>query len=133
MRQLHRAPRRSWFAASALLTSLLFGPLGFGPGHAASIGSADCARACPCDEHAEPEAEHHEHEESGCPEEGSEEPCPPGCDECSCCPGAAAAVASGLPTPPEPPADGRALRAPPEDPARGVPERILRPPRATLI
>lgn len=136
MRQLHSAPGRSWFAAWVLLASLLFGQLGFGPGLLAALtGSADacCNRTCPCEEVAEADDAHHDHDEGSCPEEGSEERCPPGCDDCTCCPGAVVAVAPSLARCPESPPGGALLNAPPDDPAKGVPGRIFRPPEPSLV
>ena len=137
MRQLHGTPGRSWFAAWVLLASLIFGQLGIGPGLlAAWTGSADacCDRTCPCEEVADAgDDAHHDHNEGSCPEEGSGEQCPPGCDDCTCCPGAVVAIAPSLAPCPESPPGGAVLNAPPDDPASGIPGRIFRPPEPSLV
>ncbi len=137
MRQLQRTPGQSWLMEWVLLASLLFGQLGFGPGLLPAVtGSADacCNRTCPYEEVAEAgDDTHHDHDESSCPEEGSEEPCPPGCHDCTCCPGAVVAVAPSLAPCLESPPGGAVLNSPPDDPATGVPGRIFRPPEPSLV
>lgn len=144
MRQLQRTPGRFWFAAWALLASLLFGQLGIGPGLlAAWSGSADacCDRTCPCEEvadagddaHHDHDGAHHVDDEGSCPEDGSDEQCPPGCDDCTCCPGAVVAVAPSLAPCPESPPGGAVLNAPPGDHATVVLGRIFRPPQPSLV
>lgn len=131
-------PSRVWYAALILVAGLLYGQLGVGS-ELLSVwtGGADacCERGCPCESVAEAgdgEA-HHDHDGDSCPEEGSEKPCPPGCDGCTCCPGAVAAVAPSPAPPPHSPAGGAALISKNDIPPRGIPMCIFRPPKASLV
>lgn len=137
MRRLHRTPNRSWFAAWILLASLLFGQLGIGPGLLAAVsGSADecCNRTCPCEGVADPgDDADRDHDEGPCPEDGSDEPCPPGCDQCTCCAGAMVAMTTGMAPFPESIPSGAVLNVPPDDPAAVVPGRIFRPPEPSPV
>jgi hypothetical protein len=132
--RLHRTPGRLWVAARLLLASFVFGQLGIGPGVlAAWTGGADpcCDRTCPCEQVADAGSDTHgDHGEDACPEEGTEQQCPPGCDDCTCCPGAVFAVAPGLAPCPGSPREGPVFSAAPDTPAAGVPGLIFRPPRA---
>jgi hypothetical protein len=132
----HRAPGRSWLAAGVLLTSLLFGQLGIGLGLlAARAGNADasCNHTCPCEEVAEIGDAHHDHGAGSCPEDGSDEQCPPGCDGCICCPGAMVAVAPNLAPRSQSLAGDEIQCSPPGEPASGVLGRIYRPPEPSFV
>ncbi len=148
----HGAPPHRGFMAWALLIALLCGQLGVGPGVlAAWTGGGDaCGNpACPCDAATgaglgasddtaglrdDPCAAHDGCPDGdGCRDHDPDGPCPPDCDDCSCCPGVIIAVM---------PIRLACLERPPARvthhigsgaPARGIFGRIFRPPRPSLI
>lgn len=137
MRQLHRPLGRSGFAAWTLLAVLLLGQLGPAPAVLTALSgssSACCSRTCPCEEGVEVGTEtRHDHVEGSCPVDGSEDLCPPGCHECTCCPGALVAVSPSSALCPESPRGDAPLHIHPDDPATGVRNRIFRPPEPSLV
>ena len=138
MRRLHTTRGGSWFAAWVLFTSLLFGPLGVGPGAlAAPTATADacCAESCPGGSFADvTPAAQHEGSDPSYPEDPADEQCPLGCDDCACCPGALICVAtrlSGNRT--LRPHGGAAIKGAPDAPTRGILGRIFRPPEPAPV
>jgi hypothetical protein len=132
---LHRTPGRSWVAAWALLAGLLLGQPGFALGLlAGGGGDAGCDPACHCEEVADAgHDDRHDRDGDACPPQGSEEPCPPGCDDCTCCPGGLVAVTPNLAPCPASPPGATLLICPREDLASGVPGRIFSPPEPSLV
>lgn len=134
-RTLHRVSSRHWLAPWVLLAGLLLGPFGVEAGVLAWTDSEDtcCDDDQPHEEEAAAPDAHHDHEEEPCPEDGSDGECPPGCDDCACCPGAGVAVAPSIEPCPDSPPEGDVLAAPPYGGASGVVGRVFRPPKPSLV
>jgi len=138
MRRILGWPNQKWLVASVTLVSLFFGQLDVGLGLFAprTVGLDDpCCAACPCETAAAPVGgdSHHDHCDQGSPLNESHDQCPPGCEDCACCPGVVAAV-----LPSTSPHLGAALfcavaYASPIDTSGGRPSRIFKPPRPSLV
>ncbi len=126
----------------ALLGAVLLGQLGVGRAMlaiwtASPLGA--CDNDCPCEALAQPGSAdthtgHHHDDGDCCPEdEGPDDGCPMGCDDCACCPAQLVAVLPSLGPGPRASSARRLLvSAPPKQPARGVLGRIFRPPKRCL-
>ncbi len=138
-RNLQRPPGRSWPAVWGLFTVLLLGLVGLvglGPGSLAGwAGGEDgcCEDACPSKRVAVVGEAARVDDDGSRPEEGSGEQCPPGCDDCTCCPGVAVAVAPSLPASAESPPSVAVRNPPPAESTGGVSGRIYRPPQPSVV
>jgi hypothetical protein len=98
-RRLFKTARRASTALLLLLSTFMVGQVGVVPGLLA-VSNAE-ADTC-CDHESGADERGLESAEDGparvvashkqCPNDGSDAPCGPGCDHCSCCPGAVFAV-----------------------------------------
>ncbi len=131
MRQFYIAPGRAWFALWLVLPSMLFGQSGLGPSLLTAVtgsGYARSNRACPCESVAESgDDAHHGHDERSRLATRSEDQCPLGCEDCTCCPGTVVAVVPSRAQHPDS-LSGGALTTPPDAPAKGGLSRIFTPP-----
>ncbi|MCB9528813.1 MAG: hypothetical protein H6703_15560 [Myxococcales bacterium] len=132
------ADRRRLLAWS-VFAALLVGQIGLGAGLILlreALITDGCERRCPCDAPVADTAEAPAEALADMPAEAqaadhAAAPCPPGCDDCTCCPGAIAAIiTTDLPTL-RAPLGLPVTRPPPDEPATGVNVRLDRPPDDT--
>ncbi|MEZ4266605.1 MAG: hypothetical protein R3F39_09525 [Myxococcota bacterium] len=149
-RKSFKSARRAWLAALFALSTLLVGQVGVAPGLIA-VANAEADTCCDHESAHGAEADGaddslhvladdslHVLADDGpaqlalstppCPNEGSETPCGPGCDHCTCCPGAVFAVMPALTAYPRFSPVFASLDRPTADPAAGVPGQIFIPP-----
>ncbi|MBW2525665.1 MAG: hypothetical protein JRI23_15890 [Deltaproteobacteria bacterium] len=144
-RRCSGAVSRAGWLTVVLLTALLFGQLGVGPTLLTiwTGEAADRCGACPCKAldqldaataAADPD---HDHDDDGdrCPDdETPSDECPPGCDDCACCPAKLLAVVPNLgPGPRSALAGWLWARPPPVGPPSHELARIFRPPERHLV
>ena len=139
MTRRHRSTHgRVRFTSWLLLAGLLSGQLGFGDGLAA-VWRGSVEPCCGCghsDENLEDAAEsdpRHGQEEDGCPEHRSGLPCPPGCDDCACCPGVVVTFATSFALRLLAPPGERSPVVSSADPASGVLCKVFRPPETSPV
>lgn len=129
--------------AWALFGALLIGQVGLGSG-LLLIGEAfardACEASCPCDDGVAGAGEGAllyvsaglaEWDRPGVEEQGGdglEAPCPPGCDDCTCCPGAVAVILSSAFACLRPALALPVVHPPPQTPVTGELARVFRPP-----
>lgn len=136
------ADRRRLLAWS-VFAALLVGQIGLGAGLILlreTLAADGCESRCPCDapvaeapaDTAEAPANALADTPANTPAaDHAAAPCPPGCDDCTCCPGAVAAIiTTDLPTL-RAPLGVPITRPPPDEPATGVHARLDRPPDDT--
>ena len=137
-------PNLKGFVASLLLISLLLGQPGLGMSLLEWMGAGEacCGEDCPCEGSSEARddasdasiefasGDRHASDEDSCPD-GKR--CPPGCDDCVCCPGALTApVAFGSVSFLTTALESLAMFSPTDEPATGVHGCIYRPPQFSL-
>ncbi|MFW5920492.1 MAG: hypothetical protein ACOCUS_01530 [Polyangiales bacterium] len=93
-------------------------------------GFVPSAEACSEEESGPEHAQKHEADcEQSCPGDDEEGNCPPGCDDCGCCPGVAPGVAVEVPKVGAAPAILVALLPAPATAPTGLRSDVWRPPR----
>ncbi len=134
-RRLFKTARRASVALLLLLSTLLVGQVGVVPGLIA-VANAE-ADTC-CDHDSDAAARGPDAGDAGgaqvtpsqrrCPNGGSDAPCGPGCDHCSCCPGAVFAVMPTVTAHLVRVPLTTAVETPNQGSAAGVPGQIFVPP-----
>jgi hypothetical protein len=120
-----------WFATWVMFAGLLLGQLGIGQGLLAATDSGEAC--CDCTSKSEVhDDDHHELGAHACPGDDAVEACRLGCDNCTCCPGAALAIVPSVDLSLHVWASNATAGVHPKEPPSGVLQLIYRPPTPFL-